>query len=164
MKKTGKIILTSVLVIGISGAVFAFGSHHYYSNMTLQEKADMFNYHISRKLDLTAEQEVKLESLSGRVAEIMRTVKQDRQIRNEILDELITEGPMDQSALLQRISNKTDLVNQNAPEIVGLMAGFVDSLDAEQKAELKDMIKKRGGHRFGHRFGRHGDHQRWIDG
>lgn len=164
MKKSSKIILASVLAVGVAGGAFAFGSHHYFSSMTMQEKSDMFNDHVSRKLDLNTQQELELEALSGHIAEVMQQVRDNRQMRQELLDDLITDGPMDQAALLQRISHKTDMVKQKAPEMVALIAGFVDSLDADQKQQLKDLIKKRRGHSFGHRFGRHGDHQQWIDG
>ena len=48
------------------------------------------------------------------------------------------------------------MINDNAPEMVGLLASFVDSLDAEQKAKIKGMIEKRKGHRFGR-------HARWSE-
>lgn len=165
MKKSSKIILASVLVVGVAGGAFAFGSHHYFSSMTVQEKSEMFSYHISRKLDLNTQQELELEALTGRISEVMQQVKDNRQKRQELLDDLlITEGPLDQAALLQRINSKTDMVNEKAPEMVALIAGFVDSLDTDQKQELKEMIKTRSGHSFGHRFGRHGDHKQWVDG
>ena len=165
MKRSRKIILASVLALGISGAVLAVGSHHYCSTMTMQEKSEMFNYYLSRKLDLNSDQEVRLESLSSRVAAILDKVRQERDQREVLIDELLTNQPLDQAALLGRISEKTDYVDQHAPEVVGLLAGFVDSLDAGQKDKLRQMVKQRHGrHGFGHRFGRHHDHGEWIDG
>ncbi len=165
MKKSSKIIIASVVILMISGSVLAFGAKHHFENMSMQEKADMFNYHISRKLDLNSEQEIKLESLTSRFAEIMQQVRQQREDRVSVIQQMLGEGPMDQSAVLQKITEKTDMVNQNAPEMVALIAQFVDSLDAEQKVELKEMIEKRGGHyRFTGNFGYRHDHTQWIDG
>ncbi len=165
MKKSSKIIIASVVILGISGSVLAFGAKHHFENMSMQEKAEMFNKRISRKLDLNAEQEVKLKSLSSRFAEIIQQVKQQQEDRASVIQQMLGEGPMDQTALLQRITDKTNMVNQNAPEVVALIAQFVDSLDAEQKVELKEMIKNRGGHRgFRGHFGDRDDQGQWITG
>lgn len=165
MKKSSKIILVSVLVLGVSGTVLAFGAKHHYENMSMQERADMFNYHISRQLDLNTEQEIKLESMTSRFSEIAQQVRQQRSDRAQFIEDLLDEGPLDQTALLQKITQKTDLVNQNAPEMVALIAQFVDSLDSGQKSELKQMIQKRSSHHgFGRHFGHDRDYSQWIDG
>ncbi len=150
MKKTTKIVVTTVLVLGVTSAVFAFGANHF-ANMSMQDKAEMFSHHIDGKLDLTDVQEGKLDQLITRVSELMQKAHNERESHEQMVDELITDQPLDQSFILQKINSKTEMVNSNAPEVVALLAGFVDSLDAEQKKELKEMI----GHRKGGRFGRH---------
>jgi len=157
MKKSSKIILTTALAVGITGAAFAFGSHHYISNMSMQEKSEMFSHHFGNKLDLNEAQQLNLTALTGRAAELMQGVRNDHQSRDEMIEQILSDQPVDQSALLQKINRKTDMVNEHAPEMVSLLAGFVDSLDAEQKAELKQMIEKRRSHRMGPRFGKHRD-------
>ncbi len=157
MKKSSKIILASVLAIGVTGGVFAFGSHHYISSMTIQEKTEMFNNHMERKLDLDETQKQNLGLLTDRATDIMQSVRDENHSHQQIVDEFINDQPFDQSLLLEKISSKTSLVDTNAPEMVALLAGFVDSLDSDQKAELKSMIGKRRGHRFGH----HRDHHFW---
>ncbi len=69
------------------------------------------------------------------------------------MDELLSDTPVDQAALLQRINDKTAQVNENAPELVARLATFVDSLDAEQKDEVKQMLERRGRHGFGRHHG-----------
>ncbi len=153
MKKFSKIIIVSALTLGLAGGAFAFGSHHYFLSMSMQEKADMFSDHVSKRLDLNVVQEDKLDQLTGRVATIMQQVKQNRESHQQFLDQLITDQPLDQAELLAKINQKTAVVNDNAPEMVGLLAEFVDSLNADQKAEIKDMIEKRRGHRSGRNGG-----------
>lgn len=162
MKKSSKIILITLAVVGISGTVMAFGGKQYCNNMNAEDKADMINYLMSRKLDLNTEQEVYLESLTGRVAELAEQAREDRETRQQWVEGLISDQPFDQSTLLQKVNEKTDLIKQNAPEVITLLGQFVDSLNSEQKAELKEFISKRGG--FGGRGlgGRH--HGHWIDG
>ena len=152
MKKSSKIILITVLTLGVAGGVFAFGAHHHYSNMSIEDKADLINYRVSRKLDLTDIQQANLEALTAHFAGLIEQARENQQSRQEFMNQMLTDQPMDQAAMLQRINEKTALVNEKAPEVVALLAGFVDSLDAEQKAEIKQMIE----HRRGHRFGRHG--------
>lgn len=156
MKKTSKIILVSVLAIGVTGGVFAFGSHHYFSNLSMQEKAEMISDRIDRKLDLNDVQKANLDELTLHVAGLMQQVKDNRQSREDILNGMLSDQPVDQSLILQAINDKTTMINENAPQVVARLAGFVDSLNAEQKAEIKQMIEKRKGHRYGRHEGKHG--------
>ena len=162
MTKISKIILVTVAVVGISGTVMAFGGKQYCKNMNAEDKADMINYKVSRKLDLNSEQEVYLESLTGRMVELAEQAREDRETRQQWIEGLIGDQPFDQSALVQKVNEKTDLVKQNAPEVITLLGQFIDSLDSEQKAELKELISKRGGF-AGRGFGGR-DHGHWIDG
>ncbi len=152
MKKSSKIIIVSILTLGLAGGAFAFGSQYYFSSMSMQEKADMFGGHVSKKLDLNDVQKDKLDQLTGRIVTIIQQVKQQRQADEQLVDHLITDQPLNQIELLSRINQKTAMVNDHAPEMVGLLANFVNSLDTEQKAEVNAMIEKRKSHRFG----RHG--------
>lgn len=156
MKKSSKIVLATVLSVGVAGGVFAFGAHHHFSNMTAQEKAEMISDRIDRKLDLNDVQKQNLDVLTFHIADLMQQVREGRQTRFEMVNEVLSDGPVDQAALLQKITDKTALVNANAPDVVTKLAGFIDSLDAEQKAEIRQMIESRRGHRFGPRHGRHG--------
>jgi len=150
MKKTTKIVVTTVLALGVTGAVFAFGANHF-ANRSIQEKAEMFSDYLDGKLDLTDTQEVKLDQLVIRVSELMQKAHSERESHQQRLNEIITEQPLDQSLILQKLSRKTEMINSNAPEVVALLAEFVDSLNPDQKQELKEMID----HKKGGRFGRH---------
>lgn len=153
MKTSSKILIASVLVVVVGGTALAFGGRHHLNHMSAEEKADMISYYASRKLDLNTEQELKLETLTQRVAEIAQQLREDRSTRQQWLEDMINDGPLDQAALLQKISSKTETVNQNAPEVVGLIAEFVDSLEPGQKDRLKELIAHRGGRHHGGRWG-----------
>lgn len=161
MKKTSKIILAGVLAVSVTGTAVAFGAYQHFAGMSMQDKAEMMSNRLERKLDLTEVQKDKLLQLTQRAATIMDQVKQQDPSRSEWIAQLLDDETLDQTALLSRINQKTALVNDNAPEMVGLMAEFVDSLNAEQKAEIKSMINQRGmmhrggGHRFGGSNGQH---------
>lgn len=146
MKKSSKIILAGVLAISVAGGVFAFGSHHHFSTMSKHEKADMIKHRIGYKLDLTSQQEVHLEALTGRVVELMQQASDHRQVQGYLLNDMVSGQPLDQVALLESTKHKTVFVNEQAPEIVALLAGFVDSLDVQQKQQIKQLIEQRRGH------------------
>ncbi len=153
MKKSSKIIVATVLTVGVAGGVFAFGAHHHYHNMTPQDKAEMISDRIDRKLELNEVQKQNLDDLTFYVADLVQEVRENRQERFTIMDQLLSDAPVDQAALLQKINEKTSKVNETAPELVARLASFVDSLDAEQKAEVKQMVERRGRHGFGRHHG-----------
>jgi len=156
MKKISKIIIGTLVVLGISSAVIACSSHYRFSHMNMQDKAEHVNNFLSRRLELNSEQQNNLQSMTDRVAEIISAARTERAERQKFINDLIDQPNLDQSALLQRINEKTAMVNDHAPEVVALLGQFVDSLDAEQKAQLKQMINRRhGGHGFGSRFNHH---------
>jgi len=151
MQKSSKIILVTVLTVGVVGGVFAYGAHHHFSNLTAQEKAEMISDRIDRKLDLNDMQKQNLDALTLHLADLVQQARENRQSRFEMLNEVLSDGPVDQAALLQKINDKTALVNEKAPEVVAKLAVFIDSLETEQKAKIQQMIEHRSQHRFGHR-------------
>ncbi len=155
MKKSSKIILITVLTVGVAGGVFAYGAHHHFSNMTPQEKAEMISDRIDRKLELNDIQKQNLDALALHVAGLMQEVRENGQARFQMMDEVLSDEPVNQAVLLQKINEKTLMVNQKAPELVSKLAGFIDSLDTEQKTEIKEMIEQRRSHRFGPHGERH---------
>jgi len=164
MKKSSKIILASVMAISVTTGVLAYGGHHYFSNMTLPEKVDMFSNHFGNKLELNEYQQGQLDLLAGGIAETIMQVREQHpeSEHQQMMDDLLNEKTLDQAALLQKINQKTTMINDKAPEMIALLAGFVDSLEPEQKAELKGLIQKRHGSGHG-RFGGHQDQKHgWM--
>ncbi len=149
MKTSTKIIITA-LSLGMAGGVFAFGAHKY-SNMSVHDKASMVQQKVVSQLNLTDEQQEKFDTLSNRVVTLVQQAKSQKGDHKAILAGLINEQPLNQAALLSRVNEKTSMVNEHAPEVVALLANFVDSLDIGQKAELKQMMnEKMAWHGQGH--------------
>ena len=76
-------------------------------------------------------------------------VRMPQEERQVWINQLINDGPLDQAALLTRVNERTQWVNQHAPEVIGLLGEFVDGLNAEQKQELKQFMSKRSEHHRG---------------
>ena len=151
MKTSSKIIIT-VLTLGMAGGVFAYGAHKF-NNMTMQDKVEMVNDRVASKLDLDQTQQNNFSAMSSKMVALLQQAKSQTGDHQAMIQGLITEQPLDQTALLERINAKTSLVNQHAPEMVALLANFVDSLNTEQKAELKEMID----HKMSHHGKGHGE-------
>ncbi|MCP4387774.1 MAG: hypothetical protein GY802_05740, partial [Gammaproteobacteria bacterium] len=60
-----------------------------------------------------------------------------------------------QARALEIVQQKTQMVNEKAPLVVSSLAVFLDSLSAEQKAQLQDFVKN---HRHQGRHGHGGGH------
>ena len=155
MQKRSKYLIAVVLALGISGTVFGFGAHHHFSQMSLQDKSEMVQLRISQKLDLDDVQQAKLSELTSHMAGLIKQLREEPSLRDQLADKVLSDQPVDQAAILGKIQQKTELVNQQAPQTVALLANFMDSLNSEQKQRLKRMLEKRHGQRWGH----HGENE-----
>ena len=77
----------------------------------------------------------------------MKEVRSNRVDHMDIVQGMISEPTLDQSKVLEMIRQKTDMINQKAPNVVASIAEFLDSLNAEQKQQLREHMKTRGHHR-----------------
>jgi len=157
MKTYTKIILTVVTTLGITGGALAYGIHSF-GNMSMTDKAEMVNQKVTSKLSLNEEQKQKFSTLSKRMVTLVQQARSQSGDHKAMLQGLISDQPLDQAALLERINLKTSMINQHAPEMVTLLANFVDSLDSDQKSDLKEMIEQKMAHAGagqGHGYGGH---------
>ncbi len=156
MKKRNKIILTTALTFGVAGGVMAYNAGKYCDNLNPQEKVEMINERVTDRLVLNTEQQARLGELTSRAAEMIAEAKSQRIERDAIINSLLDDQPVDQIGLLEKITEKTTLVDDSAPEMIALLAGFVDSLNAEQKAEIREFIEHKRSHHHDHGgWGRH---------
>jgi len=146
MKLSTKILATVLLVAGGSSAVYAVGKHGDW-HMSAAEKAEFVGDRVAGKLDLDAAQRQNLDSLTGLVAGIMNEAANRRQENYTELSKLLETETFDQSRALELVQSKTSLVNEKAPQVIASLAIFLDSLNAEQKQQLQEIIEHRSGHR-----------------
>ncbi len=142
MKKVTKIIIGSIaaisVAIGVSG--FAMAKHH----------GDMGGYMIhklEKKLDLNESQMTNLKA----VKEYMQAKHKEHHAQTDYKAEIksmLAQPSLDQAKIIGMMEDKMQEMRTNAPEMISKVAAFTDSLTAEQRAELVEMMDKRG-------FGRH---------
>ena len=139
MKKSTKIIIVALTALGLSGGVFAYGKHSQWG-MNPEDKAEFVVEMATKKLDLNEPQRQNLELLAGDMLALMREMRASRELQMQEIVQMMAEPVLDQSKALQMIQQKTQVVNDRAPAVITSLAFFLDSLNAEQKAELQSHI------------------------
>ena len=141
MKKVTKIVIGSIaaiaVVIGASG--FAMAKHHGGMGGYMVHK-------LEKKLDLTDVQKMNLSAIQ----EYVKT-KHEQNPHDEykaMVKEMLSQPALDQGKAMTMIEDKMQQMRTSAPEMISKIAAFTDSLTPEQRAELMEMMDKRG-------FGRH---------
>jgi len=141
MKKSTKIIAVAVLALGVTSGVMAYGAHSAW-NMSPEKKTEYVTDKITENLELDAIQQEFLAVLSGDLLEIMQEVRSNKGEHREMVQQLLSEPTMDQVKVLQMVQQKTQMINDKAPQLIASIAGFLDSLDSEQKMELREHMGK----------------------
>lgn len=149
MKRSTKIILASLLAVGVSGGVLAYSSHNHWG-MSHEEKADFITDRVTRKLDLTDTQQENLKTLATDMMTLVKEVKAGRETHMNQIQDMLAEPVLDQNKALEMIQQKTQNINSKAPAIISSLANFLDSLDAEQKSRLQSFVADRMHHRHNH--------------
>ncbi len=155
MKLSTGIITAILLVAGSSGAVYAFGKHGDWG-MTPGEKVEFVTERVSKKLELDAAQRQNFTELANLVADIVVEARADRRAQIEELSAMLAQPNFDQTQALELVRQKTEMVNQKAPQVIASLAVFLDSLNTEQKQQLQTFVEHRHRH-HGHHGDRHED-------
>ena len=149
MKLSTRIITAVLLVAGSTGVVYAFSKHGDWG-MTPAEKAEFVSDRVTKKLDLDAEQQQKFDDLAALVLDIVLEAKASREQQMGEVTRLLEDPSFNQARAIELVQQKTQLVNEKAPLVIGSLAVFLDSLNVEQKQELQELLKHRHHHRHGH--------------
>jgi len=147
MKKSTKIIIAALTVLGISGSVFAYGKHNHWK-MAPEDKAEFMVEMATKKLDLDESQRQNLQALSGDMLALMQSIRASRELQMQEIQQMIAEPVLDQTKALQIVQEKTQAINQQAPAVIASLALFMDSLSVEQKMEIQSFMDE---HRQHHR-------------
>jgi len=148
MKLSTKIITAVLLVVGSSGAVYAFSKHSDW-HMTPEEKVEFVTDRVTKKLDLDSQQQQNFTTLAETVAQIMLDARATKKQHVTEIGELLQDPSFNQARAMEMVQQKTLMINEKAPLVISSLAVFLDSLNAEQKQQLQDFIKN-------HRHQRHG--------
>ncbi|MDH3218989.1 MAG: Spy/CpxP family protein refolding chaperone [Gammaproteobacteria bacterium] len=152
MKLSTKIVTAVLLVVGGSGAVYAFSKHSDWG-MSPAEKVEFVTERVTRKLNLDSQQQQNFATFADAVAQIMTDARSARQQQVDEIGELLQEPSFNQARALEMVQQKTQMINEKAPLVVSSLAVFLDSLNAEQKQQLRQFLehhRRHHGHGGGH--------------
>ncbi len=156
MKLSTKIIIAVLAVAGSSSAVYAFSRHGGW-HMTPDEKVEFVTERVTEELDLDSQQQRNFAVLAESVAQIMLDARASREQHFDEIGALLQEPSLNQARLLELVQQKTQMINEKAPLVVSSLAIFLDSLNAGQKQELREMLEHKRRHHdhdhYGHRGG-----------
>ena len=150
MKLSKRIIAVALLIVGSSGAVYAFSKHNDWG-MSPEEKVEFVTERVTRKLDLDSEQQRNFTELATTVAQIMQEARIEKAQNLTEIEALLEEPSFNQTRALELIQQKTSMVNEKAPLVIASLAVFLDSLSVEQKSQMKEFLQHR------HKHHRHGN-------
>jgi hypothetical protein len=157
MKFSKRIAIALALIVTGSGAVYAYGKHDDW-RMTPREKADFIGDRVAKKLALNAGQRQNFDTLAQLVVQIVADARAGREAQLEEIGRLLEEPSFNQARALEIVRQKTALVEDKAPLVVSSLAVFLDSLNAEQKQQLREFVEHR------HRHHRHHGERQGVDG
>ena len=155
MKTATKIVLGFFAGAGVATALTVtaatktFGEYGWHGDRSER----MVNW-IEHRLDLSPAQTDQLQQAMAKFKEMRSEWRDQRDEDLQLVRDLIASPTLDQAQVLALIESKADQVKTNAPEMIAAVATFSDSLSAEQKQEVVEMLE----HRMDHHMERRMDH------
>ena len=134
------VVATAGLVIGAG----AYAGKHFSDGM----KGDFVIYKLEKELDLSTAQVDRLKNIQGYMK--AKHESHDRAAGKAIMIDLLKAPQLDQAQVLTMMDEKMQSMRDQAPEMLGKVAEFTDSLNPEQRTELVEMVEN-----FSGRMGKH---------
>ena len=134
----------SLLIGGLAACAHRYGPEHY-ANMTPEEQAQFRQRAVDRvagKLDLNAEQKVKLDALLARLQAQRAAIRGATDPRTEVRS-LIAGDKFDRAKAQTLVAEKVAAVNAASPEVIAALGDFYDSLAPAQQAKVRDFLERR---------------------
>jgi len=142
MKKSTKIATALVITLSVitAGGAYAAKSMRHGHDLHAEYAVSF----IAKKLELDTTQEQALSALKDQVMSAKDTMHERMENTHDDVKLLIEADSFDQAKALEMINTKTATIDTVAPELVGALGNFLDSLDAEQKEEILEFMNSHG--------------------
>ncbi len=122
------------------------------ANMTAEQQAEFKAKMVDRmssKLDLNADQKVRLTALADKLQEQRKAMIGTSTDPRAEMKALIAGDKFDKARAQALVNEKTAAVSNKSPEVIAALADFYDSLNAAQQTKVRDLLQ--GRHGFWHR-------------
>ena len=138
MKRSTKIVLVSVVSLGVVGAVAA---RQFDGPGCGGGPGGWMAKKVAWELDLNEEQRDELDAFRWTLVDNIKTMREQRPDADEI--QAVLGDQFDSEKALSMLDQRLQHVKERAPEVVSAFGEFYDSLDAEQKLQVAEAIEKR---------------------
>ena len=143
-----------LVVVGIGAAGAGYKHFHGHHN------PDRIVERISDRLDLTTDQQQKLDAVKNAFLQSRKDMRQEREdVINQVIEE-IRKPEIDQARVMELIEKRKSRVDSIARQVLGPIIEFHKSLDDAQREKVINRLEsiRDWGHGFGRGFGafRHG--------
>lgn len=145
MKRSTKIISAVVVTVAIVTGGVAYAGKH--ARGDHEEHAEYAAIFVAKKLDLDTTQKQALDTLMSEMVAAKQRMQEQMVTTKSDVRALVEAESFDQAKALEMVTGKTATVNEVAPELVVALGNFMDSLNAEQKAEIVEFMDSRKGRR-----------------
>lgn len=133
----------AVLVGGLTAC--SRGHHGNWSDEGVAEVRTKVVSKITRKLDLNAAQQQKLDGLANEIIAQRTAFRGEGGDPRVEIPALIQGDKFDRVRAQALLDQKTQAIQGNAPKVLTALADFYDSLNAEQQKEVRDLQAHRRG-------------------
>lgn len=150
MKTSIAILLLIVSVLTVGGFAFAKTKGDYRGS---EGHMSWMKERASDKLNLTENQQARLETLFDTLTALRDGMRQSRQETHQELSELLSAPQLDRAEAQALLNERHAAMSASSQDVLNAFADFSDNLTAEQRDELADWIGDFRPHRFGHMHG-----------
>lgn len=135
--------LAVIAVVGIGTLAVMTGCTYSFMHKSPQERAEWMVKDLSKELTLNEAQVGKLNALKDELLAVRSEYRKKHGDIPKTVDELFSQPTLDQARVLALIKERTQEVNDKAPQVVTAFAAFYDSLTPEQQKKLHDEFAER---------------------
>lgn len=132
--------LTKRTIIYISGIALLTTSIVACNRGTPEERGERIVEKVTEELELTAAQQAKLSEVKNEFLETRKTMQSNREQTKTDIQEMLKQPTLDRNKANSIVNQHIETIHSRSPVIIDAIGDFYDSLDDEQRVELREFI------------------------
>lgn len=132
------------LVAGLSAC-----GHRYYHHDP-EKRAEWMAEKVAKELQLNADQAAKLQTLKTELLTVGRDMREQHTKTRAQIMALLEQPTLDRDQAVAMIDERTQAMNEAAPNVVAAFGDFYDSLNDAQRRQLREALADHFEHRRWH--------------
>jgi Spy/CpxP family protein refolding chaperone len=126
--------------------------HHGMHYGSAEERGEWMVHKVSKELELNETQLARLAEVKDKLLELRMKLRSDRaQIRTDVLA-MLQQPTLDRNKANAIVDQQITKISSHSPVIIDTIGNFYDSLDDDQRAELRGFIEHKMNHHHGHHY------------